>query len=303
MLHSRVTPQTLGVVRFWVFAIWLWMVARSSFYNFGELPPTVFKPVGVIAKVAATVGGDWILSTSTLYGFKLVLVAFLMLSMVGMQPYRPITILTALMLTFEQGTIRGVGYINHNTLPILIIVYILAVFPAADGFVWWKDKNHPASSGTYSAALLLMTLVLLLTYTTISVYRVAQSSPKIFLNDSMKYYIAVNTLPSTYYGWDLGNWVLASPALLVLTKIGFVGITFFEMFSPLCLLFRRFRYAWLAVIVPFHFLSLWLMNIFFWHNLLLIAVLLVDIDYWLAKLSSLTTVTARKVFTRVQEVH
>ena len=69
----------------------------------------------------------------------------------------------------------------------------------------------------------------------------------------------------------------------MVAKLGFAVTTFFELLSPLCLLSRHFRYVWVAVIVSFHVGTRLLMNIFFWHNLLLMAVLLIDLDYWVAR--------------------
>jgi len=42
---------------------------------------------------------------------------------------------------------------------------------------------------------------------------------------------------------------------------------------------RRFRFFWLLVMIPFHFLTLFTMNIFFLENLLLIALLLTGLPH------------------------
>ena len=55
-----------------------------------------------------------------------------------------------------------------------------------------------------------------------------------------------------------------------------------EMLSPLCLFSRRFRWLWLAVIIPFHFTTLFTMNIFFDYNIILLLLLLTPLPFWVA---------------------
>jgi hypothetical protein len=49
--------------------------------------------------------------------------------------------------------------------------------------------------------------------------------------------------------------------------------TLFKLSSAGALFSRVFRLAWLVVIVSFHFVTLFAMNIFFWENLLLVLVI------------------------------
>jgi hypothetical protein len=50
----------------------------------------------------------------------------------------------------------------------------------------------------------------------------------------------------------------------------------FEVLSPLCLLHRRLRYAWIAVMFAFHALAYVFMHLLFWWNMALIPILLID---------------------------
>jgi hypothetical protein len=53
---------------------------------------------------------------------------------------------------------------------------------------------------------------------------------------------------------------------------GFLLVTVFEACSPLALLSATFRRSWLVVMLAFHLSTLVLMNIVFWENMLLLAV-------------------------------
>ena len=51
MIHQRATAQTLGLVRFWVFGIWLVLIAIDPFYLMAEFPRSVLKPIGLLRLV------------------------------------------------------------------------------------------------------------------------------------------------------------------------------------------------------------------------------------------------------------
>jgi hypothetical protein len=55
--------------------------------------------------------------------------------------------------------------------------------------------------------------------------------------------------------------------------VGYFVTTLFELDSAGVLFSRAFRLLWLVVIVSFHFVTLFAMNIFFWENLLLVLVI------------------------------
>jgi hypothetical protein len=59
-----------------------------------------------------------------------------------------------------------------------------------------------------------------------------------------------------------------------------------EIASPLILTSRRIRMVWLALIVPFHFMTLFAMNIFFWENLVLIMLVFTSMTAMAARMVS-----------------
>ena len=72
------------------------------------------------------------------------------------------------------------------------------------------------------------------------------------------------------------------PILALLLQAGFPIATVFEVLSPLCLFYRRFRWAWILVISAFHVATGLFMQIWFTANFLLIFVFLTDIDWLFA---------------------
>ena len=57
------------------------------------------------------------------------------------------------------------------------------------------------------------------------------------------------------------------------------GFTLLEVLAPLCLLSRRFRLIFAAVMVPFHLLATVVFHVSFWENLVLYGCL-VDASIW-----------------------
>lgn len=281
MIHEHVRPLTLGFVRVYVFLIWLVKIVPDPVSLLAELPISIFKPVGILRLVPDIVW-HWLFDARILSVFKAVLIVSLVLAMIGARPYRPIAILSAILLTLHQGLVRSFTFVNHQELAILFSVYVLAIFPAADGFALARRNRSASPPQIYAAALLTMTVLLLLPYSAIGAFRLANSAPAVFFDNSLAYWLgSLSGLDAD--GWSLGAWTLKHPMLVSTLKLGFPVVTCFETLAPLCLILPRFRRLWLAVMIPFHCLSWLLLNIFFWENLLLIAVLLTDVDDWLTR--------------------
>ena len=66
-------------------------------------------------------------------------------------------------------------------------------------------------------------------------------------------------------------------------KAGLPVITLFEITAPLCLVLSHYRWVFIPTMLSFHLLSLLLMNIFFFDDMLLY-LLLID---WSKRFSSL----------------
>jgi hypothetical protein len=281
VLHQRVSPATLGVVRAAVFAIWLAVIVPDPLHFLGRLPDTMFEPVGAMKLVPREA---WLalLEPAALDAFKGVLIALLVLAAVGLRPYPAIAAAAALMLTVHQGLVRGFTFTNHEELALLVCTYVLVLFPAADGFAWPARRTPAGWPGLYPAALLAMALLLLLPYCGIAAHRIVSAAPEVFSGDSLPYWLAsLDGLDRD--GWGVGRWVLGEPWLVGLLKAGFVVTTLFELLAPLCLILPRFRRAWIVVVVSFHVVNWFTLNLFFWQNALLILLLVTDTEAWVAR--------------------
>jgi hypothetical protein len=282
----RVSPETLGVVRAAVFAVWLIEVGPDPLSFWGELPASMHEPVGAL-KLVPRERWEQALTPEKLGQFKRVLIVLLILSAAGARPYRPTAAATAAALTGHQAVLRGFTFVNHEELALLISTYVLALFPAADGFALGslgssratRRGRRRATPETYAAALDAISLLLLIPYCEIAARRLVRASPEVFLGDSLPHWLAsLDTLDRE--AWGLGPWLLAHPSLVRILKAGFAVTTVFELLGPLCLVAPRLRRAWIAVIVGMHVANRFTMKLFFWQNSALILLLLTGPERW-----------------------
>jgi hypothetical protein len=256
--------------------MWLFTIVFARFEEFAELPPEIFKPVGLVCLLPAPVL-NWLMTPPALAAFKWTLVAGLVLCAVGLRPYRVIAIPTLVLLTIEQGLARGFGHVNHGSIALLLIAWILAVFGRNHGMN--SSRELQARSEPQAAfALQTMTFLLLLTYVFTGIHRLANSTPEIFLSGTMDRYLCYLAVSTPYFGMRYEHMLLESPLMLILLNVGFFFVTLVEVFSLFCLSSRPFRLFWLSVMVPFHLMTLIFMNIFFWQNLLLFPLLLCELS-------------------------
>jgi predicted DCC family thiol-disulfide oxidoreductase YuxK len=136
-----------------------------------------------------------------------------------------------------------------------------------------------ASAGVYRGAVLAVAIVLCAAYSFTGTHRVVNGGLAIFQGDSIIIWMASRSLQYNVRGFELGLLALSYPWLSAPLKVGYFVTTIFEVLSPIALINASFRKLWLFVILPFHFFTLLTMNIFFWENMLLLALFVGGIGY------------------------
>jgi hypothetical protein len=181
-------------------------------------------------------------------------------------------------LTFYQGLIRGFGYINHGELPMLYAAYVLAAFPSAHALSLQSGRVDPVRPVMFRAPMIAVGLLLAFTYTFVGARRLAEGGWRIFTDGTIIHMIVLRSFEPGPAGTGYGHLVLAHPALALMLQIGFPVVTLFELLSPLCLVYKGLRWAWILVIGAFHVATGLFMQIWFTANFALILVFLTDID-------------------------
>jgi hypothetical protein len=245
----------------------------------------MFTVWGVLRALPDGVLHALLASPTALWALKGILLLGCLLLVLGVRPFRAVAVPTALLLVLFDGLTKAFsGFVNHAQVGILFGAILLCLFPAADAFsILGRRRGNAARAEVYAGGVIAVAAFILAAYAFIGTHRIVRGGLALFREDAILIYLALRSLNYNPTGFQFGLLPLGYPLLAPLFKAGYALTTVFEVFSPACLLSRRFRACWLAVIVPFHFTTLLTMNIFFWENLFLIAVFIVPIGYVLSE--------------------
>jgi hypothetical protein len=273
MLHSDARAEQLAIGRIVVFGLWFLIIARTRVTQFALVPEELIQPRGLMNLIPL----ERLLSSPTiLVGLKAAALVGCALCVIGFRPYVPVAVCTALLIIFHDGATKSVGgFISHSQEVLLLIAMILAIFPAADAWsLLGRAKASPSGERwRYATPMLISALVLAIPYCFLGIRRFVVGGIEIFTDDSMTRFAVSRSLEyGGAYDFDFGLLALENSVFPVLLAIGMLIVTIFEALTPLILRYDRLRLAWIAVIVSFHFVTLFTMRIFFWENVILIFV-------------------------------
>lgn len=262
------TAFALGVARVVVHAAFLVSVLIASFSALGRLPITILRPTGAMRLLPWSFY-EQLLTPAGMMILKSALVVSLVAGMVGF--FTPIFTKTSFLLVlFYQGLLRSFGHFNHDEMLAVYCLAVLAFTPCGDEFsvdqrLRKNRKDRPAFA--YAYPILLMQLLMAWVYF---------SSALVKLRVAGLSYLSQNNLPALAIYHSLDNlhdtsfriafWL---PQIKEYLPV-FVGLVLvWEFFFPLAVFFPRLRWVILGGGVVFHLSTLFIMNIFFPHQLAL----------------------------------
>ena len=268
---NRVVPSSafaLGVARVVVHATFLISVLITSFSALGRLPITILRPTGAL-KLLPWSFYEHLLTPTGMIVLKLALVVSLVAGMLGF--LTPISTKTSFLLVlFYQGFLRSFGHFNHDEMLGVYCLAVLAFAPSGDEFsldqrLRKNKKDRPAFA--YAYPILLMQLLMAWAYF---------SSALIKLRVAGLSYLSQENLPALAIYHSLDNlhdtsfrvafWL---PQIKEYLPV-FVGLVLlWELLFPLAVFLPRLRWFILVIGVAFHLSTLFIMNIFFPHQLAL----------------------------------
>lgn len=273
MIHRSSGPFHLAVLRIAVFLIWFVILFDFDASAFSRLPP------GLIDLHAFSGALRALASSPTL--LAIVKVAALVgcgLCVLGVRPFAVVAGPTAVLVLVLDTAMKSIGsYTNHAQILVLLLALLLPFFPAADSLSVHRRPPPDRSPWLYRVPLMVAATIIVASYTFIGARRLFTGGITIYLDDSIVRWVVARTLEEGAHDVSFGLRILDYPWLAVPLALGMVVTTAVEILSPLALVKPRFRWVWLAVIVGFHLSTLFLMNIFFWENLILLAVLFTPI--------------------------
>ncbi|HEY0171385.1 MAG TPA: HTTM domain-containing protein [Pyrinomonadaceae bacterium] len=263
----------LGAVRAGVFGFVLCEVLLTSFDNLGRLPTTVLRPTGAM-RLLPWGFYERLLTPGAMTAFKWVFAASLLAAAAGL--FTNYTTKTAaLFFLFHQGLLRSFTHFNHDEMPAVFVLFVLAFTPCGDAFSLdslrgrvgaWRAKDSDGAL-VYGYPVLLMRLLLAWSYFSSALIKLRVAGPGYLSPDNLPALAVTNSLDNlhdTHFRaafWLVGHreWTPYFVALALAWELAF----------PLAVFSRRARVPILAAGVLFHLATLVLMNIFFPYHLAL----------------------------------
>jgi hypothetical protein len=266
---NRVVPASafaLGVVRAIVHGTFLISVLFTSFSALGSLPATILRPTGAM-KLLPWSFYDRLLTPSGMLILKSAMVLSLLLGALGF-----LTVVTTktsfLLVLFYQGLLRSFGHFNHDEMVAVYFLLVLAFTPCGDAFSIdsrLRKTRIQRPLLAYAYPILLMQLLLAWTYFSSALIKLRVAGWKYLSADNLPSLAIFHSLDNLHdTGFRLAFWLPQVKEYLPFA-VGFILI--WELLFPLAVFWRRVRWWILGVGIIFHFSTLFLMNIFFPHQL------------------------------------
>jgi hypothetical protein len=267
--HERATPEALRLIRRLVFATWFIRVALKPLRQLADVPESLLQSVGLLRLLPG--GLEHAMHNPVfLNGLQVATLVSIALVIAGVA-LRPMMVTACLLTTLFTSLWRSfAGHMDHESVLILMAGYLLTAFALADARVE-RTGERPAPDGPTLAGIPLtaILIVLALAYTMVGIFRMLHGAPAVFTTNSLTFWALRNAYETAEPAWGWGKYVLQYPWLGGMLNAGFPVITLFELAAFGILFSRWFRWAFLLVMVPFHLLSLFVLDVFFWENMVL----------------------------------
>ena len=250
-------------------------VLLTSFSALGTLPPTILRPTGAM-KFLPWSFYDQLQTPSGMVTLKSVMVLSLLFSTAGL--FSVVSTKTSLLLVlFYQGLLRSFGHFNHDEMLAIYYLAVLAFTPCADEFS--LDNLIAKRSGqrplwAYAYPILLMQLLLAWVYFSSALIKLRIAGFKYLSPDNLPALAIFHSLDNLHdTNFKLAFWL---PQVKSYLPVAVAIILIWELSFPLAIFWRRVRWLILGFGIVFHLSTLFLMNIFFPHQL---AMYLIFIDW------------------------
>ena len=207
---------------------------------------------------------------------KIAMVLSLLLSTTGF--LTTVSTKTSLLLVlFYQGVLRSFGHFNHDEMLAVYCLAVLAFTPCGDAFsldsrVIKAKKERPWFA--YAYPILLMQLLMAWTYFSSALIKIRVAGLK---------YLSMDNLPALAIFHSLDNLhdtqfrlAFLLPQVRAYLPFAVALVLLWELLFPVAIFWRRARWWILGLGIVFHISTIFLMNIFFPHQL---AMYLIFVDW------------------------
>ncbi len=275
---KRLVPTdaaALGMVRAGVCGFILFEILLTSFADLGRIPTTLMRPPGAM-QILPWRFYDLLLTPAGMAALKWLMVLSLFCATIGCLTSLA-TKSSALLFVFYEGLLRSFGHFNHDEMPAVYILIVLALTPCGDAFSWdsWRSRSLPRRSGiVYGYPILLMRILLAWSYFSSALIKIRVAGLSYLDPDNVPTLAIVHSLDNLHdTHFRLAFWL---PQVREYLPVFAALAILWELSFPLAIFFRRARPIILPLGICFHLGTLFFMNIFFPYHL---AMYLVFVDW------------------------
>ena len=258
----------LGVSRVVVHGVFLISVLFTSFYALGKLPVTIMRPTGAM-KLLPWSFYDQLLTPAGITTLQVAMVLSLLLSTAGL--FTVVSTKTSFLLVlFYQGLLRSFGHFNHDEMLGVYCLAVLAFTPCGDQFSLdqrLRKTTQERPHFAYAYPILLMQLLMAWVYFSSFLVKMRTTGLAYLSPDNFPALAIFHSLDNLHdTSFRLAFWLPEVRAYLPYV-VGLVLL--WEFLFPLAVFCHRFRWWILGAGIVFHLSTLFFMNIFFPHQLVL----------------------------------
>jgi hypothetical protein len=266
---ERLVPtnaSALGAIRALLFGFVLLEVLRTDFADFGRLPTTVMRPTGAMQLVPWRLY-DALMTPQGMIALKAALLVSLAAATVGYFT-SPATKIAAALFLFYEGLVRSFGHFNHDEMPVVYLLLVLAFTPCADALsldALFRGVRQRSGAVVYGYPILLTRLLVAWSYFTSAVIKMRVAGSSYFNPDNLPALAishSLDNLHDTHY--KLAFWL---PNFRTVTAIIVVMVVLWEFAFPLAIFSRVARRIILSFGILFHLTTIFFMNVSFPYHL------------------------------------
>lgn len=258
--------KALGMTRAAICGLVFLLVLFTNFVDLGRLPVTVMRPKGAMQIFPWRVY-DALITPNGMLTFKVLLLIALLSATLGFFTGTA-TRVAAVLFLFFQGLLRNFGHFNHDEMPVVYILIVLAFTPSGDAFSLdslWRRTRSRAGDIVYGYPILLMRTLVAWSYFTSALIKLRVSGLGYFSADNLPTLAITHSLDNLHDAqFRLAFWL---PQVRGMTTIAVIVLLLWELAFPLAIFSKTARRIILPCGFVFHLATLFFMNVFFPYHL------------------------------------
>jgi hypothetical protein len=261
----------LGMIRAVICGFVLTEILLTDFVDLGRLPATVMRPTGAM-QVFSWRFYDALLTPGGMLTLKCLLAVSLVAATAGFLTGAA-TKSAALLFLFYEGLVRSFGYFNHDEMPVVYMLIVLAFTPCGDAFSVdssFRRTRTRVGDIVYGYPILLLRVLLAWSYFSSALIKLRVAGLGYFNADNLPSLAIMHSLDNLHDTHHrLAFWLPRARGVMTLVV---VIVVLWELAFPLAIFSKAARRVILSAGVLFHLGTLFFMNVFFPYHLAAYAV-------------------------------